>query len=41
MLTDFFSLKVTCNSLVALDEILAAEGGVVMRKKVAHSLLKR
>lgn len=33
--------QVTCNSLVALDEILAAEGGVVMRKKVAHSLLKR
>ena len=37
----FFFLKVTCNSLVALDEILAAEGGVVVRKKVAHSLLKR
>ncbi|CAH3174324.1 unnamed protein product [Porites lobata] len=33
--------QVVCNSLLALDEILAAEGGVQLQKIAAHHLLKR
>lgn len=33
--------QVVCNCLSALDEILAAEGGMLCQKKVAHLLLKR
>lgn len=33
--------QVVCNSLQSLDEILAAEGGVRVIKKLAHNLLKR
>lgn len=33
--------QVVCNSLSALDEILAAEGGIQVKKKLAHNLLKR
>lgn len=33
--------QVVCNCLSALDEILAADGGVQVKKKLAHYLLKR
>jgi len=30
-----------CNCIAALDEILAAEGGLLVNKKLAHNLLRR
>ena len=33
--------QVICNSLSALEEILASEGGMVITKKIAHYLLNR
>lgn len=33
--------QVVCNAISALDEILAAEGGMQVNKKLAHYLLKR
>lgn len=34
-------VQVVCNCISALDEILAAEGGLQVNKKLAHNLLRR